>query len=79
METLPRGQPYVAEHGHVCDELQDGEPDADILSSFRHRPAILGDKLLSVQPRLHPVVNESEERSEGTRSHEDGDEPELNH
>lgn len=63
----------------MCDELQDGEPDADVLSSFHHGPAIFSYKLLSVQSRLHPVIDESEERSERTRCHEDGDETKLNH
>lgn len=63
----------------MCDELQDGKPDADVLSSFHHRAAIFSYKLLSIQSRLHPVINESEERSEGTGCHEDGDETKLNH
>lgn len=63
----------------MCDELQDGEPDAYVLSPLHHRTAILGHKLLSIQSNLNPVVHESKERSERTRCHEDGDETKLNH
>lgn len=63
----------------MCDELHDGEPDADVLSSLHHRAAIFSHKLLSVQTNLHPVINESKERSERTSCHEDGDEAKLNH
>lgn len=63
----------------MCDELQDRKPDADVLSSLYHRAAVFSHKLLSVQTDLHPIINESEERSEGARRHEDGDEPKLNH
>lgn len=63
----------------MCDELQDGEPDADVLSSLYNGAAIFGHKLLRVQSRLHPVIHESEERSERTGRHEDGDEAKLNH
>lgn len=60
--TLQDMQPYVGEDSDVCDELHDGKPDADVLSSLHHRAAILGHKLLRVQSDLHPVVDESEER-----------------
>lgn len=69
---------YVAEDGNVRDELHDGKPDADVLGSLHHWAAIFHHKLLSVQTNLNPVVNESEERSERTRRHEDGDEAKLN-
>ena len=59
------------------DELHDGKPDADVLSSLHHWAAVFHHKLLSVQTNLNPVVNEREERSERTRRHEDGDEAEL--
>lgn len=63
----------------MCDELHDGEPDAYALSSLRYRAAIFSHKLLSVQTNLHPVIHKSEEWSERTRRHKDGDETELNH
>lgn len=70
---------HITEDGYVGDELQDGEPDANALSSLHHRAAIFTHKLLSIQTNLHPVINESEERSERTRRHEDGDETKLDY
>lgn len=61
----------------MCDELHNGKPDADVLSSLDHRAAILSHKLLSIQSDLHPVVDESKERRQRASSHEDGDEAEL--
>ena len=61
------------------DELQDGKPDADVLHPLHHRAAIFSHKLLSVQTNLHPVIDESKERSERTSRHEDGDEAKLNY
>lgn len=77
--ALQRLESYVGEHGRVRDELQDGKPDADVLSSLHHRAAIFSDELLSIQTNLHPIVDESEERSERTRCHKDGDESKLKH
>lgn len=79
IDTQEYRKSYIAEDGYVCDELQDGEPDANVLSSLHHWAAIFSHKLLSVQTNLHPVINKSEERSERTRCHEDGDETKLNH
>lgn len=73
-----RAEPYVAEDGDVCDGLHDGEPDADVLSPLHHRAAVFSHKLLRVQADLDPVVDEREERREGTGHHEDGDEAKLN-
>lgn len=70
---------YIGEDGDVCDELHDGKPDTNVLSSLHHRAAILSHKLLSVQTNFHPVVNESKERSQRTRRHKDGDETKLDH
>lgn len=61
------------------DELEDGEPDADALSSLHHRAAIFSHKLLSIQSNLNPVIHESKQGSERTCRHKDGDETKLNH
>ena len=42
-------------------------------------PPCFTDKLLCVQPDLHPVVEESEERGQGKSGNKDGDEAELKH
>lgn len=70
---------YITDDSQVGDELQDGQPDADVLSSFHNRPAILTHKLLGVKAYLHPVINQSKEWGQGTRCYEDGDEPKLQH
>lgn len=72
-------QPYIGNDGDVCDELHDGKPDADVLSSLNHRAAILSHKLLSVQSDLHPVVDESKERRQRASRHKNGNEAKLDH
>ena len=44
-----------------------------------HGPPRLADELLSVQPDLHPVVEEGEQGGQGEGRHEDRDETELEH
>lgn len=39
---------YIGEDGNVCDELHDGKPDTNVLSSLHYWAAILGHKLLGV-------------------------------
>lgn len=63
----------------MCDELHDGKPNADVLSSLHYRAAILSHKLLRIQSDLHPVVDESKEWRERACRHKDGDEAKLYH
>lgn len=49
----------------------------DVFSPHGDGPAQLGHKLLGVQSDLDDVVEESEERSERERGHEQRDETEL--
>lgn len=72
-------QSYIGDDGDVCDELHNGKPDANVLSSLNHRAPILSHKLLSVQSDFHPVVDESKERRQRARRHKDGDEAKLDH
>lgn len=58
-------------------EVQDGEPDADVLRPLGHGAAGLAHELLRVQPDLHPVVEQREERRQREGRHEDGDEAKL--
>lgn len=58
-------------------EVQDGEPDADVLRPLGHGAAGLAHEFLRVQPDLHPVVEQREERRQREGRHEDGDEAEL--
>ena len=69
--------PYIVDDRQLCQHLQYGEPYPDILRPLRHRPPRLADKLLAVQPDLHPVVDEGKEGSQGEGGHENGDEAEL--
>jgi len=73
------GRPHVGDDGQVRQGFQDVEPDADVLGALGHRPAVLARELVRVQADLHPVVEEGEERRQGERRHEDGDEPKLEH
>ena len=68
---------YIWNDSEVSNHVQDLEPDPDVLGPLGHRPSRLADELLSVQPDLHPVVQEGEEGGEGEGRHEDGDEAEL--
>ena len=68
---------YITDDRQLCQHLQYGEPDPDILRPLRHRPPRLADKLLAVQPDLHPVVDEGKEGGQGEGGHENGDEAEL--
>lgn len=70
---------HVGDDGQVRQGLQYVEPDSDVLGALSHRPAVLARKLVGVQTDLHPVVEEGEERREGERCHEDGDESKLEH
>ena len=70
---------YIADDGQLGDHLHDLEPDPDILGPLGHGPPRLADELLSVQPDLHPVVEEGEQGGQGEGRHEDCDETELEH
>ena len=70
---------YIADDGQLGDHLHDLEPDPDILGPLSHGPPRLADELLSVQPDLHPVVEEGEQGGQGEGRHEDCDETELEH
>ena len=61
----------------MCHELENGEPDADILGALRHRSPRLADELLGVEADLHPVVEQREEGRQGEGRHEDRQETEL--
>ena len=67
----------IADNSQLSDHLHDGEPDPDVLRSLRHGPSGLADELLGVQPDLHPVVEEGEERGEGEGRHEYGNKTKL--
>ena len=49
----------------------------NVFSSYGDWPAQLCHKLLGIQSDLDDIVEQSEERSERERSHEQGDEPKL--
>lgn len=70
---------HVGDDGQVRQGLQDVEPHADVLGTLGYRTAVLAHKLVRVQADFHPVVEEGEERRQGERRHEDGDEAELEH
>lgn len=68
---------HVADDGQVGQHVQDLEPDADVLGALRDWPPRLAHQLVRVQPDLHPVVEQREQRRKRERRHEDGDEAEL--
>ena len=81
----PRSRPgqqhrsYVADDGQLNDGLEDREPDADVVASLGHRSARRTDELVRVETDLEPVVEQSEQRSQRERRHEDRYEAELQH
>ena len=67
----------IADDSQLGQHLHDLEPDPNVLSSLCHSSPCLTHKLLSIQSDLHPVVEESKERSQGEGSYKDGDETKL--
>jgi hypothetical protein len=61
----------------MCNHVQDLEPDPDVLGPLGHGPSRLTHKLLSIEPNLDPVVEQSKKGSQGKGSDKDGDETEL--
>ena len=68
---------YIAYDSEVCQGIKYREPDPDVLSLLSDGPPRLADKLVCVESDLHPVVEQSEERSERERGHKDRDEAKL--
>ena len=51
---------HIANDCQLCEHIEDGEPDPDVLRPLRHRAPRLPDKLLRVQSDLNPVVEQGE-------------------
>ena len=68
---------YIAYDSKVCQCVEYREPDSDVLGLLSNGAPCLTDKLVCVESDLHPVVEQSEERSERERGHKDRDEAEL--
>ena len=70
---------HIANDSQVCQHVENFKPDADVLGTLSHNATGLTDKLLSIKPDLHPVVEQCEQWGQGEGSNEDGDEAKLKH
>ena len=70
---------HVEHDGEVGDALEDAVPGSDVLHPLRQRSPHLGHVFVGVQTDLHDVIDEGAERRKWERSHEECDEPVLNH
>lgn len=68
---------YVAYDGQMGEKRENLEPDANVLGLVADGAPRAAHELLRVQPDLDDVVQQSEERRERERGHEDRDEAEL--
>lgn len=68
---------HIANDGDPGQEVENGKPNADVLSSLGYTPSGLTDEFVGVQADLDPVVQEGEQGGEGECRHEDGYKPEL--
>ena len=69
--------PYITNNSQLRKRVENDEPDADILTAFRHGTPRLTYKLVRVQSDLDPVVQQREERSQWERSNKYSDESKL--
>ena len=68
---------YIAYDCQLSQHLHNPEPDPNILCSFCHSSPCFTDKLLGIQPDLHPVVQQGKQRGQGEGCYEYGDEAKL--
>ena len=72
-----RSSTYVADDCYFSDAIQDIKPDSNVLSSVGDRSSHFTYKLVRVNSDLEHIVGECKKWSQWKRSHEDGDEAEL--
>lgn len=68
---------HVCYDGYVSQVLHYFKPHADVFRPLGYHPSRVTDKFLSVQPDFHPVVKQSEERSQWKCGDEQSYETEL--
>lgn len=67
----------IGNNSELRDDGKNVEPGADVLSTLGYRTTKNGGELVSIQPDLDPVVDESKERSKRERHNKYGNETVL--
>ena len=71
-------QERIGDNSELRDDSEEVEPGTNVLGTLGNRTTKDGGELVSIESDLHPVVEESKERSEREGHNKDGGESILN-